>query len=179
MSSLSSPRKKSGRPTRWAGTGTVVLALVFLVALVFAANHNDVLGWVLAVTAFGWLVLSTVVYIGVHKAAQFGASQVRQAQASLASATGSVTSSRGRSGASAGTTVVEEAPSSGVRDIKLEHSFKIIEVQARVITEGLAAGEAGRERVERALETIAITASNGRGMLRPDADDAVPGVVVD
>jgi hypothetical protein len=179
MYSLGTSRKKSGRPTRWAGTGTVVLALVFLVALVFAANNNDVLGWVLAVTAFGWLVLSTVVYIGVYKAAKFGASQVRQAQASLATATGAGGSAGGRTGATAGTTVIDETPSSGVRDIKLEHSFKIIEVQARVIAEGLAAGDAGRDRVERALETISITASNGRGMLKPDADNAVPGVVVD
>ncbi|HEV7167535.1 MAG TPA: hypothetical protein VIG41_08600 [Micrococcaceae bacterium] len=159
--SSNSPR----RPGRWAAVGPIVLAVVFLVALVFAANGNDVLGWIIAVIAFGWLALATIVYIGVHKAARFGADQVRQAQAHLARAGGSVAAGKGDPG---GTRLVDGG-SDGIRDLKIDHSFKIIQVQAGVIEEalGLMAPE-DRETVDRALETIRITAHNGRGMLRPD-----------
>lgn len=166
------------RPGRWTAVGPIVLAVVFLVALVMAANGNDVLGWVIAVIAFGWLVLATVVYIGVHKAARFGADQVRQAQSSLARATGKT---------GAGTRLLDDG-AGGVRDLKIDHSFKIIQVQARVIEEALGAenapagspaaetgpASAGRAAVERALETILITAHNGRGMVRPEQDSGSP-----
>lgn len=146
----------SRSPGRWAAVGPVMLAVVFLVALVLAANHNDVLGWVIAVIAFGWLVLATLSYIGLYKVARFGAAQVRQAQSHLAAARGGSTVADG------GTRLVETGADS-VRDLKLDHSFKIIEVQAKVIADHLKEGDPGQ--VERALETIVITASNGRGML--------------
>lgn len=52
------------------------------------------------------------------------------------------------------------------RNLKLDHSFKIVQVQARVIKQELAKGqEADTEMVDRALETLEITAHNGRDML--------------
>lgn len=171
MYSLGTDSKSPRRPGRWAAVGPIVLAVVFLVALVLAANGNDVLGWIIAAVAFGWLALATFVYIGVHKAARFGADQVRQAQAHLARAGGAGVDG-GRSG---GTQLVDDG-SAGIRDLKIDHSFKIIEVQARVIEEALTAGEAaGSGTLERALETIRITAHNGRGMLRPEAGDPPAG----
>ncbi|HEY8295658.1 MAG TPA: hypothetical protein VIG41_09995 [Micrococcaceae bacterium] len=151
----SSPR----RPGRWAAVGPLVLALVFLVALVLAANNNTVLGWVIAVIAFGWLALATLSYIGLYKVARFGASQVRQAQSHLAKASGGTARPDGSDG---GTRLVAES-GGGVRDLKLDHSFKIIQVQVSVIADNLAAGD--REQVDRALETIGITAANARGLL--------------
>ncbi len=171
------------RPGKWAGTGTIVLALVFLVALVFAANSNDVLGWFIAVVAVGWLILSTFVYIGVHKAARFGAEQVRLAQSTLAGV-----NSAGGSPASArtgprGTTLIDDG-SAGIRDLKLEHSFKIIQVQAGVIEEQLGRGTgADATTVAQALETITITAHNGQGMVKSsggtDDGGSVSGIVLD
>lgn len=165
MYPLGTDSGKTRRPGKWAAVGPIVLAAVFLLALVMAANHNDVLGWVIAVIAFGWLVLATFVYIGVHKAASFGADQVRAAQAHLAAA-GSARPDGGGPAGGAGTRLVNEGPSS-VRDLKLDHSFKIIQVQAGVLEEGLGRGGSltDRDKVDRALETIRITAHNGRGMI--------------
>ncbi|WP_427016629.1 hypothetical protein ACQCSX_18150 [Pseudarthrobacter sp. P1] len=173
---------KSSKPARFTGLGTLVLAVVFLVALVLAANNNSVLGWFIAVVALGWLALSTFVYIGVHKAARFGAEQVRLAQAQLAQA------SSAAAPAGQGTTLIDDGAAS-VRDLKLDHSFKIIQVQAGVIAEQLGK-DAGM--VDRALETIQITAHNGRGMIKKDGDapgtgetprndggETIAGVVID
>ncbi|MCY0904878.1 hypothetical protein [Arthrobacter sp. H14-L1] len=168
-------RANRPRPGKWTGLGTVVLALVFLVALVFAANQNDVLGWFIAAVALGWLILSTFVYIGVHKAASFGAEQVRRAQSTLAgTGRGSATAAGNRA---RGTTLIDDG-SAGIRDRKLEHSFKIIAVQSGLLEEQLRHGsEADTAAMARALETIAITAHNGQGMLRADGgvDGSVPG----
>lgn len=182
---------KGTRPGKFTGLGTVVLAIVFLVALVLAANHNDVLGWFIAVVALGWLVLSTFVYIGVHKAAAFGAEQVRKVQAQMAAQAGG-----SEAGPMSGTRLVSgQDEATAVRDLKLDHSFKIIAVQAGVIAEQLGK-DAGQ--VQRALETIQITAHNGRAMMKnadagtagggqpnpggtagPDDDAPVSGTIVD
>ncbi|WP_425864471.1 hypothetical protein [Arthrobacter sp. TWP1-1] len=151
---------KSGK---FSGLGTIVLAIVFLVALVFAANNSTVLGWVIAIIAFGWLALSTVVYIGVHKAAAFGARQVALAQAQMAQ------QNSAKAPADGGTRLVSQDSGSRsaekARDLKLDHSFKIINVQIGVVNEYLGKDP---EMVARALETINITAANGRGMINPD-----------
>ncbi len=47
-----------------------VVIIAFLVAVIFAANQNDVVGWVVAVVAFGWLALATFVVLSIRKAAQ-------------------------------------------------------------------------------------------------------------
>lgn len=150
------------KPSKFSGLGTIVLAVVFLVALVFAANNSTVLGWVIAAIALGWLVLSTFVYIGVHKAAAFGARQVALAQAQMAQHGGTAPSD-------GGTRLVSQDSGSRsaqkARDLKLDHSFKIINVQVGVVNEYLGKDSA---MVARALETIEITAVNGRGMINPD-----------
>ena len=154
---------KMSKPSKYTGVGTIVLAVVFLVALVFAANNSTVLGWIIAAIAFGWLVLSTVVYIGVHKAAAFGARQVALAQAQMAQHNSANAPSDG------GTHLVAEDAGSRqaakARDLKLDHSFKIINVQIGVINDYLGKDP---EMVARALETIDITAANGRGMINPN-----------
>jgi hypothetical protein len=195
MNILGTGSEKTSRTGKYTGLGSIVLAVVFLVALVLAANNNTVVGWVIAVIAFAWLALSTLVYIGVHKAARFGADQVRKAQAQFAQASGNATDG-------AGTRLVSDdaaaAERDKVRDMKLDHSFKIIGVQIGVINE-----YAGKDQgmVDRALETIEITAHNGRGMIDPnfearerrasagqapaatsagdDGDEPVSGVVLD
>lgn len=151
------------KPGKFSGLGTIVLAIVFLVALVFAANNSTVLGWVIAVIAFGWLLLSTFVYIGVHKAAAFGARQVALAQAQMAQ------QNSANAPADGGTRLVSQDSGSRsaekARDLKLDHSFKIINVQIGVVNEYLGKDP---EMVARALETINITAANGRGMINPN-----------
>ncbi|WP_269938132.1 hypothetical protein [Arthrobacter sp. HY1533] len=154
---------KMSKPGKFSGLGTIVLAIVFLVALVFAANNSTVLGWIIAVIALGWLVLSTFVYIGVHKAAAFGARQVALAQAQMAQQNSS------NAGSDGGTRLVSQDSGSRTaekaRDMKLDHSFKIITVQVGVVNEYLGKDP---EMVARALETIEITATNGRGMINPN-----------
>ncbi len=171
------------RASRWTGTGTIVLALVFLVALVFAANSNDVLGWFIAAVALGWLALSTFVYIGMHKAARFGAEQVRRAQSTLAGVNGAGGPPAPAGKKARGTALIDDG-SAGIRDLKLDHSFKIIQVQAGLIEEQLGRGTgADSAAMMRALETISITAHNGRGMVSNSggSDDGGPvsGVVLD
>ncbi len=151
------------KPSKFTGLGTVVLAIVFLVAIVFAANNSTVLGWVIAAIAFGWLALSTAVYIGVHKAAAFGARQVALAQAQMAQ------HNSANAPADGGTYLVNDDAGSRsgakAQQLKLDHSFKIISVQVGVVNEYLGKDDA---MVARALETIDITARNGRGMINPN-----------
>ncbi|AJT40372.1 hypothetical protein [Psychromicrobium lacuslunae] len=164
------------RPGRWAAVGPIILAVVFLVALVMAANNNTVLGWFIVVVALAWLILATLVYIGVYRAARFGADQIRRAQSSF--------QKQGQpTPPDAGTQLVDAVPTDGVRDMKLDHSFKIVQVQARVIADQLANAK-DQEAIERALETIQITAHNGRDMLGVNKKDdpgsePVTGVVID
>ncbi|MBP2411681.1 hypothetical protein JOF48_000480 [Arthrobacter stackebrandtii] len=154
---------KMTKPGKFAGVGTIVLAAVFLVALVFAANNSTVLGWIIAAIAFGWLVLSTFVYIGVHKAAAFGARQVALAQAQMAQ------QNSANAPADGGTRLVSQDSGSRTaekaREMKLDHSFKIISVQVGVVNEYLGKDA---DMVARALDTIDITATNGRGMINPN-----------
>ena len=81
-----------------------------------------------------------------------------------------------------GTSVVNERDS--LLDEKLDHSFKIIEVQKRVIADERAKGpSADEDMINRALETIEITASNARDMIRPDrrgssSSETVSGTVL-
>lgn len=161
MTSLGSG--KMSKPSKFTGVGTIVLAIVFLVAIVFAANNSTVLGWIIAVIAFGWLALSTAVYIGVHKAASFGARQVALTQALIAQQKGE------HEAGAAGTLLVDQdSPSrtaARAQEMKLDHSFKIISVQIGVVNEYLGKDQG---MVDRALETIDITARNGRGMINPN-----------
>ncbi|MBE1515654.1 hypothetical protein [Nesterenkonia halotolerans] len=140
---------------RTSGISFAVMITVLLVALVFAANQNDVIGWIIAVVAGGWLLLATVLVLSVRSGAKKFGDTLDSARADAASR---------RADASGGTAVVDE--DTHARNLKLDHSFKIVQVQKRVITQELAKGaEADLEMVDRALDTIETTAGNGRDML--------------
>jgi len=147
------PLRNFGRRT--SGLSLAVMITVLLVALVFAANQNDVIGWIIAVVAGGWLILATVLVVSVRSGAKKFGETLDSARADAASR---------RSDASGGTVVVDE--DTHARNLKLDHSFKIVQVQKRVITQELAKGsEADLEMIDRALDTIEMTAGNGRDML--------------
>lgn len=133
----------------------LIVVIAFIVAVIFAANQNDIIGWMVVVIAGGWLLLSTVSLImvsrgarAIHKTAQNIGSNIAASSA-------------------AGNVVDTTDP---MRDTKVDHSLKIVEVQKRVITEELAKGidNADVEMIDRALDTIEMTASNARDMINPD-----------
>ncbi|KAD3515159.1 hypothetical protein GD627_12745 [Arthrobacter yangruifuii] len=157
-SSSSTPGR--GLSRRMGSTGIVVMLIVFLVAVVFAANQNDFIGWAVVIVSLGWLVLATFVVFSVRSATRKATAKLAGAAAGLAPA--------------GGVQVVDE--STTVRDQKLDHSFKIIQVQAKVVTDNL---DTNREMVDRALETISITAHNGRGMIKKNDGGPVEGTIVD
>jgi hypothetical protein len=69
-------------------------------------------------------------------------------------------------------------------ELKLDHSFKIIQVQHGQVVKYLGQdGDEARDQVARALETIQITASNARDMInerrRQRHATAVDGEIVD
>lgn len=154
--SLPSPQQalqNAGR--RGTGIAFAVMITVLLVALIFAANQNEIIGWILVVIAGGWLLLAAVLVLTFRRGAQKLGAAVDSARADAAGQ---------RSDRSGGTAVVDE--DAHTRNLKLDHSFKIVQVQTRVITQELAKAEAAdTAMVERALETIEITAHNGRDML--------------
>src|SRR3712207_8974833 len=53
---------------RISGPGLMVLVTAFVVAVIFAANQNDVVGWVVAVIAGFWLALACFVVFSIQKA---------------------------------------------------------------------------------------------------------------
>ena len=160
-----SPR--SGRTALW-GTliGLAVLVVIFVVALIEAANANTLLGWILAGNALGWLMLAVWALSMVRKAAVFGREQVRQAQEQF----------QAQHGRASATSAAGEGRS--LRDEKLAHGMQVILVQSKVVKEQLSSPEADPEQVRRALETIDMTAANGLRSLR-DSGTPVSGTVVD
>lgn len=154
-----------GISSRMATIGMSLLLLAFLVAVIFAANENDVIGWLVVIIAFGWLLLAGFVVFSVRGAAKRAGAKLAEAQESLNRA--------GGTGPGVTTVVDEETV---IRDRKLDHSFKIVQVQTRVIREQLGQDQ---DMVDRAIETIEITAHNARGMIRRDEGGPVEGTVVD
>ena len=78
--------------------------------------------------------------------------------------------------------VAERSQADDVRDLKLDHSFKIVQVQVRVVEEERAKGAAAnQDTINRALETIAITSTNARDMIKSsgDSDEPVAGTIID
>lgn len=137
-----------------------VMVTVFLVAVVFAANSNQVVGWFVAVISLGWLLLSAFLVLGLRRGARKVTDQLKAATAAAAPRAGN---------APAQTVVIDEATRN--RDLKLDHSFKIIQVQVGVVNEYRPqAGTEAAEMVNRALETIEITAANARSMMKPPAE---------
>lgn len=156
------------------GTSLVfaVMVTVLLVALIFAANENDVIGWILVAISAAWLLLAVIAVITFRKGARKFGDAVDSARADAAARN---TESAG------GTAVVDEDAHS--RNLKLDHSFKIVQVQRRVVATEIGklsrGEEADMEIVDRALETIQFTAHNGRDMLadvtgRRQQDDDAP-----
>ncbi|MEE1619885.1 hypothetical protein ACQ3I4_00625 [Zafaria sp. Z1313] len=147
-----------------------VMVTVFLVAVVFAANQNDVIGWLVVIISLGWLLLSAFLVFGLRRGARKVSEQLKSATAGMAPRAATQASE---------TVVVDDA--TRARDLKLDHSFKIVEVQLGQVRKHLeGASDEDREQVRRALETIEITAHNARGMLKPGGGgEPLSGEVVD
>ncbi|GAA4773047.1 hypothetical protein [Citricoccus nitrophenolicus] len=167
-----------GWASRSSGITFAVMVVVLLVALLFAANQNDVIGWLLVAISAGWLVLAILVVLGVRRGARSVDRQMKNFSATMAPRVqGQDTTPAPAPGTSGSPNSPNSSGSSGstgsagsaepMRDTKLDHSFKIVQVQARVVTEELTKGsEADTDMVTRALETIQITSSNARDMLK-------------
>lgn len=165
---------------RISGPGLMVLVTAFIVAVLFAANQNDVVGWVVAIIAGFWLALAAFVVFSIQRAAKKAGAKLSEAHSAFNSATG-----RAPVPASAdhgGTRVVyERSDADDVRDLKLDHSFKIVQVQIRVVEEERAKGAAAnQDTINRALETIEITATNARDMIKSGGSgEPVAGTIID
>ena len=159
-----SSKPRRGVSQKMATFGMTLMLFVFLVAVVFAANENDIVGWLVAIISLGWLSLFTFVVFSVRGAARKAGAKLAEAQDTLTRA----------AGGAPGVQVMDEATT--IRDQKLDHSFKIIQVQSRVIRENLGTDQG---QVDRALETIEITAHNGRSMIKKDEGPPVEGTLVD
>lgn len=182
-SSTTSPFAAAGKNPmfRIGGLGMTVFIIAFLVAVIFAANQNDVVGWVVAVIAFFWLALASFVVFSIQKAAKRAGAKINEAQNAFNSAVGRAPSAG--SADHGGTSVVgERREADEVRDMKLDHSFKIVQVQVRVVEQERAKGEASdQDTIRRALETIEITATNARDMIKSGggSDEPVSGTIID
>ncbi|GAA3404908.1 hypothetical protein [Pseudarthrobacter polychromogenes] len=165
---------------RISGPGLMVLVTAFVVAVIFAANQNDVVGWVVAIIAAFWLALACFVVFSIQKAAKKAGAKLTEAQNAFSTAAG-----RGpyASADQGGTRVVaERSQADEVRDLKLDHSFKIVQVQIRVVEEERAKGAAAnQDTINRALETIEITATNARDMIKSSGGNGEPvtGTIID
>ena len=185
MQSLGSS-KSSSNPVRAglfriSGPGLLVLITAFLVAVIFAANQNDVVGWVVAVIALFWLLLASFVVFSIQKAAKKAGAKLNEAQSAFNAAAGRAP---GRGSADQGGTrlVRERGEAEEIRDMKLDHSFKIVQVQVRVVEQERAKGAAAdQDTIRRALETIEITATNARDMIKSSGGSGEPvtGTIID
>ncbi|MFC3298546.1 hypothetical protein FJV46_01560 [Arthrobacter agilis] len=162
MQSLGSDGRPAGRGVsmRMGSAGMAVMLVVFLVAVVFAANQNDVIGWLVVIISLGWLLIFTYVVLSLRGAARKAAERLQ---------------AHGGFGA-AGSQGTAPVAVDRARDLKLDHSFKIVQVQVGVVREYLGTDEG---MVERALETIEITSHNARSMMKTSGEGPVEGTVVD
>lgn len=160
------PRQK--KPVGVLGTAVLsILVLALLVAIIFAANTNAVIGWIVAIIAGLWLIFAAAVFFILRTGARAVGRKWDQTNANIAAKTGGVQD---------GARIIDEAERN--HEIKLDHSFKIIEVQHGVITENLRKGTPqSADMVERALDTIQITASNARDMIKGRRKDRHAGPV--
>ncbi len=150
---------------RAGSAGMAIMLVVFLVAVVFAANQNDVVGWLVVLVSLGWLLVFTFVVFSVRGAARKAGARIAEAQQNF---------TRGPGGALPGRGVVDEA--TRARDLKLDHSFKIVQVQVAVVRDYLGKDQG---MVDRALETIEITSHNARSMISRTDEGTVEGTIVD
>ena len=106
---------------RISGPGMMVFVIAFLVAVIFAANQNDVVGWVVAVIAAFWLALAAFVVFSIQKAAKKAGAKLTEAQNAFNTAAGRAPSSS--SADHGGTRVVSERTDpAAVRDLNSDHS---------------------------------------------------------
>jgi hypothetical protein len=166
---------------RISGPGMMVFIIAFVVAVIFAANQNDVVGWIVAIIAGFWLALASFVVFSIQKAAKKAGARLTEAQNAFNAAAGRAPSSGSVDHGS--TRLVEvRREADEVRNMKLDHSFKIVQVQVRVVEQERAKGAASdQETIRRALETIEITATNARDMIKSSdgTDEPVSGTIVD
>jgi len=173
-SSGSFPRKGGFSMLRISGPGMMLFVIAFVVAVIFAANQNDVVGWVVAVIAAMWLALAAFVVFSIQKAAKKAGAKLSEAHNAFNAATGRAPSSS--SADHGGTRIVSERTEADeVRDLKLDHSFKIVQVQLRVVEQERAKGAAAnQDTINRALETIEITATNARDIIKSPGSSGKP-----
>ncbi|GGH90180.1 hypothetical protein GCM10007170_03350 [Arthrobacter liuii] len=166
---------------RISGPGLMVLVTAFVVAVIFAANQNDVVGWVVAIIAFFWLALASFVVFSIQRAAKKAGAKLTEAQNAFNTAAGLAPSPAAAD--HGGTRVIyERSEVDEVRDLKLDHSFKIVQVQVRVVEDERGKGaDADHDTINRALETIAITAANARDMIKSSGGSGEPvtGTIID
>jgi len=165
MEPLGSSAKQGKKVTLNASTLAMsVMVIVLLVAVVFAANSNEIVGWFVVVISAGWLLLAAFMMFGLKRGAEKINNSLREATAAATPR------------AQSGSVVVDESTSQ--RDMKLDHSFKIVQVQARVISEQREAkAEDSEGMIDRALETIQMTAANARDMIKPA--EPMDGEIID
>lgn len=160
--------KSNGRAFWATVIGMAVMVLIFVFAVISAANEQSVLGWILAAIALGWLALAAYALFLVRGTLRFGKNAMKKLQSDLEDA-------QLRAPAS-GTAAAGESDT--LRDQKLAHSFQIVLVQNKVLKDELAKGtEADQEVVDRAIDTINFTAKNGMGMVQ--SQEPVDGTIVD
>ena len=166
---------------RISGPGLLVLITAFLVAVIFAANQNDVVGWIVAVIALFWLLLASFVVFSIQRAAKKAGAKFSEAQNAFNAAAGRA-SSRVSTDQGGTRLVGERGEAEEIRDMKLDHSFKIVQVQVRVVEQERAKGAAAdQDTIRRALETIEITATNARDMIKSSGGPGEPvtGTIID
>jgi hypothetical protein len=112
------------------------------------------------IISLGWLLIFSYVVLSLRGAARKAADRLQ---------------AHGGFGA-AGSSAVTPGAADRARDLKLDHSFKIVQVQVGVVRDYLGKDEG---MVERALETIEITSHNARSMMQGSSEGPVEGTVVD
>lgn len=159
LGNTAKPERK-GLSLRMGSIGMAIMLVVFLVAVVFAANQNDVVGWLVVIVSLGWLLIFSFVVFSLRSAARKAGARINEFNRTAGGGAYSADTS--------------------ARDLKLDHSFKIVEVQVRVVRENLGEGATmNADMVHRALETIEITSHNARSMMKRNDDGPVEGTVVD
>lgn len=125
-----------------AALGGAVLVALFIFAIFRASNEESVLGWIVAGIILAWLGVAVYFALIVSR-------QARAVHRNLAG----VSAAR------------RDAEKTMLND-KLSHSFQIVLVQTRVISEQLETpGEDSAGMINRAIDTINTTARNGMDMV--------------
>ena len=78
MQPLGTSGKTAGKglSLRMGGVGMAIMLVVFLVAVVFAANENDVVGWLVVIISLGWLLIFSFVVFTVRSAARKASARI-------------------------------------------------------------------------------------------------------